>query len=186
MNSLRWGIFRGTQICEAGVGTQTIPHSMAETNDPKEQGTLAMMSTLMAGLIAFLSGLVALMTNTWQDPSLPLGMSMVAASFNMYVTSFGILGIASCACIFAFGTILGNGYNGSQAFGYITQNRYIKLYYFASAIAIFWGSVSDAKTVWALTDVILTLMALPHMAALLYYIVKKPEAILEDTPQLSN
>ena len=77
VSSLRWGIFKGTQTCEAGVGTQTIPHSMAETNDPVAQGTLAMLSTYTAGIIAFLSGIVALITETWLDPQYPLGISMV-------------------------------------------------------------------------------------------------------------
>lgn len=178
MSALRWGVFKGTQICEAGVGTQTIPHSMAETNDPVAQGTLAMLSTYAAGFIAFLSGCVSLMTDTWQDPSLPLGMSMVAASFKMYFASFGVAAIASCAVIFAFGTILGNGYNGSQAFGYLTQNKRLYFYYAATALMIFLGSVSDAKTVWALTDIVLACMALPHMAALMLHVAKKPEEVL--------
>lgn len=178
MSALRWGIFRGTQVCEAGVGTQTIPHSMAETNDPVAQGTLAMLSTYAAGFIAFLSGCVSLMTDTWQDPTLPLGMSMVAASFKMYFASFGVAAIASCAVIFAFGTILGNGYNGSQAFGYLSQHKRLYFYYAATAGMIFFGSISDAKTVWALTDIILACMALPHMAALMVYVVKQPEKAL--------
>lgn len=178
MSALRWGIFKGTQICEAGVGTQTIPHSMAETNDPVAQGTLAMLSTYAAGIIAFLSGCVSLMTDTWQDPTLPLGMSMVAASFNMYFASFGVIAIASCSVIFAFGTILGNGYNGSQAFGYLSQNKRLFFYYASTAIMIFLGSISDAKTVWALTDIILACMALPHMAALMVYVAKEPQKAL--------
>lgn len=182
MSSLRWGIFKGTQICEAGVGTQTIPHSMAETNDPIAQGTLAMFSTYAAGFIAFLSGCVSLMTDTWQDPTLPLGMSMVAASFKMYFASFGVAAIASCAVVFAFGTILGNGYNGSQAFGYLTQNKRLYLYYAATAVMIFLGSISDAKTVWALTDIVLACMALPHMAALIVYVVKEKEKVLGSVP----
>ena len=177
MSALRWGVFKGTQICEAGVGTQTIPHSMAETNDPVAQGTLAMLSTYAAGFIAFLSGCVSLMTETWQDPNLPLGMSMVAASFKMYFASFGVAAIASCAIVFAFGTILGNGYNGSQAFGYLTQNKRLYFYYAATAVIIFVGSISDAKTVWALTDLILACMALPHMTALMVYLVKKPKEV---------
>ncbi len=175
MGSLRWGVFKGIQCCEAGLGTQTIPHSMAETKDPVAQGTLAMLSTYAAGFVAFLSGCVSLMTNTWQDPSLPLGMSMVAASFQMYFASVGVFAIASCALVFAFGTILGNGYNGSQAFGYLTQNKRMGYYYFATALMIFIGSISDAKTIWALTDIVLACMALPHMAALVIYTVKQKE-----------
>lgn len=178
MSALRWGIFRGTQACEAGVGSQAIPHSMAETNDPAAQGTLAMLSTYAAGIIAFISGCVSLVTNTWQDPSLPLGMSMVAASFNMYFASFGVIAIAFCAIIFAFGTILGNGYNGSQAFGYLTGNKRLYAYYLATAGMIFLGSVSDAKTVWSMTDIVLACMTVPHMAALMAYVMKKPKEVM--------
>ncbi len=174
MSSLRWGVFKGTQACEAGVGTQTIPHSMAETNDPHAQGSMAMISTFAAGFVAFLSGCVSLVTETWQDPSLPLGMSMVAASFKLYFSSLGIVAIASCALVFAFGTILGNSYNGSQCFAYLTQNKKIYFYYAATALMIFLGSVSDVKTVWSLTDIVLACMALPHMAALVVYAIRQP------------
>ncbi len=172
VSALRWGIFKGTQCCEAGLGTQTIPHSMAETKDPVTQGALAMCSTYASGFISFLSGCVSIVTNTWQDPSLPLGMSMVAASFNMYFASFGIIGIAVCAVIFAFGTILGNGYNGSQAFGYLTQNKRLKYFYLFTALMILFGSILDVKLVWAFTDIILAFMALPHIFALVVYALK--------------
>lgn len=181
MSSLRWGVFKGSQCCEAGIGTQTIPHSMAETKDPVAQGALAMCSTYAAGLIAFLSGCVSLVTGTWNNPELPLGMSMVAASFNMYFASLGVVTIASCAVIFAFGTILGNSYNGSQAFGFLTENKKLKAYYVLTAFMIFMGSILDAKFVWAFTDVILACMALPHMAALMMYAVKKPAEMLQGT-----
>lgn len=175
MSSMRWGFFKGIQCCEAGLGTQTIPHSMAETKDPEAQGTLAMISTYAAGFVAFLSGCVSLMTDTWQDPSLPLGMSMVAASFQMYFASVGVFAIASCALVFAFGTILGNGYNGSQAFGYLTENKRLGYYYGTTAVMIFIGSIADAKMVWALTDIVLACMALPHMAALVIYTARQPK-----------
>lgn len=174
MSSLRWGIFKGTQACEAGVGTQTIPHSMAETDDPSAQGALAMFSTYAAGFIGFLSGCVALVTGTWEDPSLPLGMSMVAASFKLYFASLGVAAIASCALVFAFGTILGNSYNGSQCFGYLTQNKKLPLYYAATCLMIFLGSIADAKAIWSYTDIVLSCIALPHMAALILYAIRCP------------
>jgi AGCS family alanine or glycine:cation symporter len=177
MSALRWGVFKGTQACEAGIGTQTIPHSMAETNDAEGQGTLAMFSTYAAGFVGFLSGCVALMTGTWEDPSLPLGMSMVAASFKLYFASFGVAAIASCAFVFAFGTILGNSYNGGQCFGYLTQNRRLTLYYAATSFMIFLGSILDVKLVWTCTDIILAGVALPHMAALVIYAIRQPEKV---------
>jgi AGCS family alanine or glycine:cation symporter len=185
MQALRWGIFKGTQCCEAGIGTQTIPHSMAETKDPVAQGTLAMLSTFAAGFVAFLSGCVCLVTQTWQDPTLPLGMSMVAASFQIYFSSMGVFAVASSALVFAFGTILGNSYNGSEAFKYLSKGRNIKFYYVATALLIFLGAISDVKMVWALTDIVLACMALPHMAALILHVVKEPNAVAV-TPRITD
>lgn len=169
MSSLRWGVFKGIQCCEAGVGTQSIPHSMAETKDPVAQGMLAMISTFTAGLIAFLSGCVALLTNTWQDAHLPLGISMVAASFELYFSSFGVAIVAISTLLFAFGTILGNCYNGSQCFGFLTQNKGLNYYFLAAAVMVFLGAIAEVKTVWSLIDIVLAMMVLPHMTALVLH-----------------
>lgn len=174
MSSLRWGIFKGTQVTEAGVGTQTIPHSMAETNNPDQQGTLAMVSTFTAGFIAFLSGCVALLTKTWQDPDLPLGISMVAASFERYFSVFGVAIVAISGLLFGFGTILGNCYNGSQAYGYLTENRKSRYYLLATGLMIFAGAISEVKMIWSLVDLVMVFMALPHLSALLMYAQRKP------------
>jgi AGCS family alanine or glycine:cation symporter len=169
VSAFRWGIFKGIHATEAGVGTQAIPHSMAETSDPHAQGILAMISTFTAGIIAFFSGCVALITETWQNPELPLGISMVAASFELYFSYFGIAIIAVITLLFAFGTILGNSYNGSQCFSYLTDNKRIYFYYFSTAIVIFLGAILETKIVWSLIDFGLVFLVVPHMATLMYH-----------------
>lgn len=176
VSAMRWGVFKGTQVTEAGVGTQTIPHSMAETNDPEAQALLSMVSTYTAGIIAFLSGVVALLTDTWQDPSLPVGISMVAASFQMYFSHFGIIIVGINTILFAFGTILGNSYNGSQCFGYISNNKFTRTYYVLSAGIIFIGAVCDTKHIWSHIDIGLACLIIPHMFALLRYAFKGEHA----------
>lgn len=178
MNALRWGIFKGTQATEAGVGTQTIPHSMADTKDPIAQGTLAMLSTYSAGFLAFLSGIIALITGSWQNPELPLGISMVAASYQEYFTVFGIVIVSIITALFGFGTILGNSYNGSRCFGYLTENKWIKSYYIGSAFIIFFGAIAEVKTIWSLVDLILVGMVIPHMSALMLFAHRESDKIL--------
>ena len=68
-----------------------IPHSMTDSEDAVAQGTLGMISTYTAGFVAFISGCVVLVTGTWEDPALSMGISMMAASFHMY---FGNIGLA--------------------------------------------------------------------------------------------
>lgn len=185
VSALRWGVFKGTQASEAGIGTQAIPHAMAETADPQAQGALAMLSTYMAGIVAFISGCVALITNTWQEPHLPLGMSMVAASFEIYFSYFGVAVITICAVLFGFGTILGNSFNGSQCYGYLTLNKRMSLYLLATSIMILIGSISEVSFFWSVIDIVLATMAVPHMAALLFYVCKKPNLALNES-QLSD
>jgi AGCS family alanine or glycine:cation symporter len=166
--ALRWGIFKGVHSNEAGLGTQTFPHSMAYTHDPEKQGILAMASTYSAGIVALLGGIVALLTDTWQDTSLPLGIPMVSKSFEMYFSWFGVGIVGVCALLFALGTILGNSYNGSRCFLYITHQKYERLYYVLSACMVLWGSLASVTTFWALSDLFVALMAIPHVMALVW------------------
>jgi AGCS family alanine or glycine:cation symporter len=186
VSALRWGVFKGTQATEAGLGTQAIPHSMAESEDPKAQGMLAMVSTYTSGLVAFLSGFVALVTDTWQDPELPLGISMVAASFSLYFSYAGVAVVAISTLLFAFGTILGNSYNGSQCFGYLTQNKKLTIYFITSSIVIFFSTIAGVKEVWSLIDISLAFLIVPHMAALVYYTYHNGEELIGERKNLSS
>ena len=177
VSSLRWGVFKGIQVSEAGIGTQTIPHSMADTTDATSQATVAMLSTYTAGIIAFLSGCVALITGTWENPELPLGISMVAASFNMYFSTLGIAVVSIAALLFGFGTILGNSFNGSHCFNYLTNNKGSHYYFMMTAVMVFIGAISEVKTFWALSDIILAFMAVLHISGLIMAASKQPEPV---------
>lgn len=182
--TLRWGIFKGTQACEAGIGTQAIPHSMAETDDSETQGALAMLSTYTAGMLAFLSGCVTLVTQTWQNPELPLGINMVAASFEMYFFSFGVAIIIFCTFLFGIGTILGNNYNGGQCFAYLMNNKKNQLYLVGATTMVFIGAIAEVKILWSFMDLILASMAVPHMAALLRQVFRKTDLIMVESKPL--
>lgn len=186
VSAMRWGMFKGTQATEAGVGTQTIPHSMAQTNDPIAQGMLAMVSTYMAGIVAFISGLVALLTGTWQNPEIPLGISMMASSFQQYFSYMGIAIVAISTLLFAFGTILGNSYNGSQCFSYLADNKRIKYYYFLTSLVIFAGTIAGIDVVWSVIDIALALLVLPHMWALVVYAYKNSGELLSSPATVSQ
>ena len=108
-----------------------------------------MLSTYTAGIIAFLSGCVALVTGTWDDPQLPLGISMVAASFQMYFSTFGVVIVGIAALLFGFGTILGNSFNGSQCFNYLTDNTKTRYYFMGTAFMVFVGAIAEVRTIWS-------------------------------------
>ena len=166
-HAFRWGILKGMNAHEAGIGTGTIPHSMADTTDPTIQGLLSMVSIYSHGFLSLLSGLVVMVTGTWQDPSLGLGMSAISKSFDMYFSSLGPLILTISSLLFGFGTILGNSYNGSQCYAYMTKNKNLNFYNAAIAALVFIGSVAPVKFMWIITDFFLILVALPNIVGIL-------------------
>ena len=173
VSALRWGVFKGLHSNEAGVGTQTIPHSMAETSGAFDQGILSMIATYSAGFICILSSLVALFTESWLNPELGLGIDMVAHSFQTYFSTIGLIIVAVSAFLFAFGTILGNGFNGSQCFIFLTKNRYLTLYYIATGILVFVGCIIDVAAIWSIVDFMLVPVLVPHILSVVYLSYKQ-------------
>ncbi len=156
------------QSSEAGIGTQTIPHSMAETDDPANQGILAMLSTYSAGCVCLLSSLVTLITETWLDPTLSLGIEMVASSFALYFSQWGVALVILSAFLFAFGTILGNSFNGSVCYTYVMNHRFSLFYYVGTVLLVFFGCLADVRVIWALVDYLLIPVAIPHILSIAY------------------
>lgn len=173
VSALRWGIFKGLQSNEAGVGTQTIPHSMATVSSAVDQGILSMLSTYSAGFICLLSSLVTLLTGTWLDDTLALGISRVGASFQLYFSTMGTFVVAISAFLFGFGTILGNSFNGSQCFTYLTGGRFLKTFYLAAGVLIFWGALSEVTLVWSVVDFFLIPVVVPHILSVVYLSFKR-------------
>ena len=56
--AVREGMFRGIFISEAGIGTSSIPHALADTKIPSDQGVLAMGSMVADAFLSALSGLL--------------------------------------------------------------------------------------------------------------------------------
>ena len=161
----RWGFARAIQSNELGTGTATFPHSVAEAN-PTAQASLAMMAVYSNGFLCLLSGLTVLVTGAWQESGATFDVTMFAKILKTYYSFFGPLLLSTCASLFAFGTILGNCFNGSQCFLYFTKNRWLNIYYGFSAASILLGSVLDVKFVWSVVDFFILPVAIPHIIAI--------------------
>lgn len=185
-SALRWGLFKGLQTSEAGVGTQSIPHSMAETTTAVDQGTLSMVSTYSAGFICLLSSLVALVTDSWLNPSLDLGINMVAWSFQAYFSTIGLVIVVISAFLFAFGTILGNSFNGSICFHYLTKRKGLPIYYLMTGLLIFFGSMTSVTLIWSVVDYLLVPVLLPHILSIVYLSYKQKDLLADPQVPLAD
>lgn len=169
---LRWGLAKGIQASEAGLGSAALPHAQSESQNSFEQGVLAMASVYSVAFICTLSGLVTLLTGSWLDQSIPLGMSLIAVPFAQYF-KIGMLVLVVNAFLFAFGTVLGNAYNGSLCFLFLTKNRWVHVYHGAVGIAVFLGSVFSVEIIWAISDYFIIPVALINITGVLYLVFRE-------------
>lgn len=163
--ALREGIFKAAFTTEAGVGTAAIPHAYADTNNPLQQATLGMYSIFVNTFLCTVSGLVALTTDVWQTGKTSNDLTLDA--FTKALPTFGPIALTATITICIIGATLGNSFNGSRSFGYLTKNRWMKVYYGAVSFMIFGASILDIPTLWGLADLILPLIAVPNMVGLL-------------------
>lgn len=175
-NMLRWGLAKGIQAGEAGIGSVSIPHSKASNSQPIEQGILAMVSVYAIAFVSFLSGLVTLSSGTWNDTQVSLGINMIAQPFKQLFPS-SIFLLICCVFLFAFGTILGNAFNGSQCYLFLTNNRWLNWYHLAVGIIVFFGTIADVKFIWSITDFFIIPVALINVTAIMWLSYKYPQTL---------
>ena len=119
--ALHWGLSKSFFSNEAGIGVAAIPHSMADTDNSFHQGVLSIISVYSSGVLCLLSGLAILVTGLWQVPGLRFDINMLNKALALYFPGIGPIVLVVSSLLFAFTTILGNSYNGSQCFLYVTN-----------------------------------------------------------------
>jgi len=167
--AIQFGVARGVFSNEAGMGTAPIAHAAAKTNNPVEQGHIAMLGTFIDTIIlCTMTALVIMVTGVWTSGE--TGSPLTALAFTTGLDSqIGAVVVAIGLAIFAFTTLLGWSYYGEKCAEYIAGTKVITGYRILWVIAVFAGAaLSDYfNTVLILADVLNALMAIPNLIALL-------------------
>lgn len=174
--ALREGIYKSIFITEAGVGTSSISHALADVDIPSDQGLLALFSAIADFMLCLLSGLLTLVTGVWLSGK--LSNTLIYEAFKLHSPIAGgqyILVIS--VLLFVITALIGNTYNGSQSFAALTRYRYVKGYYIVAALIAFSGALAAVPFIWNLMDIILTFVALPNLVGLIILSFKYPHLL---------
>ncbi|MEM6851221.1 MAG: alanine/glycine:cation symporter family protein, partial [Pseudomonadota bacterium] len=191
--AMQKGVARGIFSNEAGQGSAPIAHAAAKTNDPVDQGLVAMLGTFIDTLVVCtVTGLVILTTNVIPPECNALailsgdalaaacdtGAPVTAAAFGAGLPGVGGHVVAIGLALFAFTTILGWSYYGERCAEFLFGERAVtpyRLIYLAiiplAAMALYaTGSDGDNDSVvnliWLAVDTLTGLMAVPNLIAL--------------------
>jgi len=163
--ALRFGVARGIFSNEAGLGSAPIAHAAARTEQPVQQGMIAMLGTFIDTLvICSITGLVIVVTDAW--PSGVSGASLTSLAFSSALPG-GEYVVAVGLCLFAFTTMIGWSFYGERCIVFLLGTRAIMPFRVAWVCAVPLGTVAQLDTVWLIADTLNALMAIPNLIALL-------------------
>ena len=164
---LRMGVSRGIFSNEAGLGTGSIAHACADTDDPVRQGYFGIFEVFMCSIvICTMTALVILVSGTPIDYGTAAGAELTIGGFTSVYGEWVTLLTAVAVCCFAFTTTLGWGLYGSRfaefVFGYVAVKPFLVLY----ALTAILGATVDLGLIWDIADTFNGCMAVPNLIAL--------------------
>lgn len=102
--SIRWGICRGVYSNDAGTGTTTMTHAVAEANHPAQQGMWGVFEAFFDTLIVCsLTCFSILCSGVWMQEGVEAA-TMTSAAFGTVLGSAGNMLVAFCLLMFTFTT----------------------------------------------------------------------------------
>ncbi|MBN2326271.1 MAG: sodium:alanine symporter family protein [Candidatus Omnitrophica bacterium] len=188
--TIRWGISKGLFSNEAGLGSAPIAAAAAKTSNPMRQALVSMTGTFIDTIIVCsMTALVILCTGVWthvgEDGAALTGAPLTVTAFRVGLP--GIWGgmIVSCGILlFAYSTILGWCYYGEKCIEYLFGLAAVLPYRIVWVLFILLGATRKLDTVWAFSDIMNALMALPNLIALIFLsgvIVKETRSLDKET-----
>lgn len=163
--AIRFGVARGIFSNEAGLGSAPIAHAAAKTNEPVEQGMIAMLGTFIDTLIVCsITGLVIVISGVLES-----GETGAALTSMAFAQSFkgGDLVVTVGLALFAFSTMIGWSYYGERCAVYLLGVKAVLPFRVLWVLAIPVGTVVQLETIWLVADTLNAFMAIPNLIALL-------------------
>ena len=163
--AIRFGVARGIFSNEAGLGSAPIAHAAAKTNEPVEQGLIAMLGTFIDTLVVCtMTGLVIMLTGVLESGI--SGASLTASAFGSAIPG-GELVVTVGVVLFATTTMIGWSFYGERCVVYLFGTRGIMPFRVLWVLAIPVGAATDLGLIWLIADTLNAFMAIPNLIALL-------------------
>ena len=164
--SMKRGVSRGIFSNEAGLGTGSIAHACADTDDPVHQGMFGIFEVFADTIvICTLTALVILCSGIpityGQDAGAELTILGFTSTYGNWVSIF----TAIAMCCFAFSTILGWGLYGARCVEFLFSPAFIKPFMVIYALVSIPGATVDLGLLWSIADTFNGLMSIPNLIA---------------------
>ncbi len=192
--AIQFGVARGIFSNESGMGSAAIAAAAAQTSHPVRQGLVSMTQTFIDTIIVVtMTGLVIVTTGAYAftdaageqiDASLMTGEAFthgLPGEWGHWVVTLSLV-------MFAFSTILGWSYYGERTIEKLLGRRAVMPFRVVFSLIVFVGCTTQLGVVWAFSDVMNGLMAIPNLIGLLILsglVARETKSYLRHDPKLT-
>ena len=162
-----YGVRRGAFSNEAGIGTESMAHGAAKTNEPIREGLVAMMGPVIDTLLlCTTTALMILVSGVWQTTD-TAGVTLTAAAFSALLGPAGTVVVFVCVLFFASTTLFTYSFYGTQCTSFLFGAHRKHLYNRVHVAFVLVASVVSIEATINLIDGAFALMAIPTMVSAL-------------------
>ena len=166
--SMKRGVSRGIFSNEAGLGTGSIAHACADTDNAVHQGMFGIFEVFMDTIvICTLTGLVILLAAPNISYGQAAGAELTISGFTSTYGGWVSILTAIAMCCFAFSTIIGWGLYGSRCIEFLGGEKFVRPFLVVYSFVSIVGATMNLGLLWDISDTFNGLMAVPNLIALL-------------------
>ncbi|HIJ50640.1 MAG TPA: alanine:cation symporter family protein [Nitrospinae bacterium] len=155
------GVRRGTFSNEAGIGTESMAHGAAKTDEPIREGLVAMLGPIIDTLLVCTCTALAILSTGVFLTTDSDGVSLTAMAFASVMPNAGLYLFTIVVTFLSMSTIISYWYYGSVCWSFLmsAENKEYFTYIYIALIPI--GAVASLNLVLSLVDSMFALMAIP-------------------------
>ncbi len=169
------GVRRGAFSNEAGIGTESMAHGAAKTNEPVREGLVAMVGPVIDTLlVCTCTALVILVTAVWHGDA--DGVTLTAQAFESVLPGVGAYLLTLMVVFLSLSTVFTFWYYGSKCLGFLIGAEHQHYYVWIYALLVIVGAVASLDAVVGLIDGMYAVMAIPTMVSTLLLAKKVNQA----------
>ena len=166
--SMKKGVSRGIFSNEAGLGTASIAHAAADTDNAVEQGYFGIFEVFVDTIvICTMTALVILCSGVAVPYGMDAGAELTISGFTATYGNWVSILTAVALCSFAFSTTLSWGLYGTRCLEFLFGTRVNKPFMVVYSLVAILGATADLGILWSMAETFNGLMAIPNLIAIL-------------------
>ena len=156
------GFRRAAFSNEAGVGSASIAHSAASTNEPIREGIVALLEPFIdTVVVCTMTGIVVVVSGAYKIEGIE-GIQVTSRAFSSAISWFPIV-LSFAVLMFAFSTMISWSYYGERCATFLFGDAAVTPYRMVFLFFVWFGSIASLDNVIGFSDLMILGMAFPNI-----------------------